>query len=261
MGLFDEFADVLSQEVLTEMAGTFFGARRHVEDMMDALRGLALTLRSQESRVEGMAGLLNLLLLRGTARQGFYQTIGVAPEPFEMAAASPLKMPFKPPWALTLAGRYCLLVKRAYAELAEAVHDYMHGKVYRDMKDRGRKKTSVHYGQVMRFCEQVNALVTKVNADNAPSTVMQYVKNFNPEALAKERAVGSVNPDYASSLDETLDFRPVDFNDLGLRPFPDLPDPDAAADAIRTYCRKLAAENREAVAAILAEVTAMPCEC
>ena len=69
----------------------------------------------------------------------------------------------------------------------------------------------------------VNQQVVAVNSLMSPSTALQYVKQFNPSQLERERITGGGCQGLAGDLDGCLAFQPVRLKAMGLPVFPLLP--------------------------------------
>lgn len=256
MNGFDELANTLSQEVLAEMAENFFGARSRLDALLEGFQVLAGQLRAIQGQAEARFAVLHHLLLRGREARAFYEAIGVDPDLTGFAEPSPGSSQDGPAFGLTLSGRYFKTVLAAYAEARSEAQDFMHGRIYVDTHDRGRRKLSVHYTQVAELHAQVNETIRKVNENLKPSSVIQYVKKFNPERMSRERAVGVPSNGYSENMDTDLRYQPVDFGSLGLRALPELPEPGDVSPAVRVFCSRLCKEQEGEVRAVLAELGA-----
>jgi hypothetical protein len=256
MNGFDELANTLSQEVLAEMAENFFGARSRLDVLLEGFQALAAQLRGIQAQVRTRFSVLHHLLLRGREARAFYLAIGADPELAGFAEPSPALSVEGPAFALTLSGRYAKTVLAAYAEVRSEAHDFMQGRIYVDAHDRGRRRLTVHYSQVVALHAQVNETIRKVNENLKPSSVMQYVKTFNPEKESRERVAGVPSNGYSESMDSELRYQPVDFDSLGLRAMPELPEAGEAAPAVRAFCARVCRENEAEVRAVLAELEA-----
>lgn len=254
MNGFDELANTLSQEVLSEMAENFFGTRSRLDGLLDGFQNLVRQFRQVQAQTQARFSVLHFLLLRGKEAGNFYRALGLDPG---LAAFAPAELVLPgqgPAFGLTRKSRYAKTVLEAYAEAAAEAHGYMHGRFFVDARDRGRRKLTIHYTQLRELCEQINASVRKVNENLSPSGVIQYVKNFNPDEVSRENIAGAADTGYSERLDKSLRFQPVDFAGLGLLQFPDLPGPKEAEAPIREFCGRLAAQWPEEVDGLLREL-------
>lgn len=256
MNGFDELANMLSQEVLTEMAENFFGVRSRLDALQDGFQNLVRQFRQIQAQTQARFSVLHFLLLRGTEAANLYRALGVDPD-LALFAPAQLVLPSSgPAFGLTRKGRYAKTVLAAYAEAASEAHDYMHGRSYVDARDHGRRKLTVHHTQLRELCAQINASVRKVNENLSPSGVMQYVKTFNPENVSRENIAGAAENGYAESLDKSMRFQPIDFAGLDLRELPELPPPGTAEAVIHTLCGRLAGERPAEVDDLLRDLDA-----
>lgn len=256
MSGFDELASMLSQEVLTEMAENFFGARSRLDALQDGFQNLVRQFRQVQAQTQARFSVLHFLLLRGAEAENFYRALGADPGLASFAPAQLVLPGSGPAFGLTRKGRFAKTVQAAYAAAASEAHDYMHGRSYVDARDRGRRKLSIHYTQLRELCDQINAAVHKVNENLTPSGVMQYVKTFNPESASRENIVGASDNGYAESLDKSMRFQPVDFAGLGLRELPELPPAEEVEAPIREFCGRLAGERPAEVDELLRDLDA-----
>lgn len=222
---FDDFADSLKVEVLSEMADTFFGARRELDSLLERFDHLTKMLVDLAQEVKRRAGLVHVLLLEKTGSDGFYRAIGVDPDVIPFPAD---KGPVSPvaglPFALTGRGGWLKLLKRAYAAYQAQAHDYMNGHPEADPREPKRKRISLHYGQLAVLAERINDRIRYVNEDLSMREVLEYTKKLDPVVVDRERvAGGGVFQEGEGQADK--DFTPIDFDNLGIPALPDLPEP------------------------------------
>lgn len=256
MNGFDELANTLSVEVLNEMAENFFGTRSRLDGLLEGFQNLVRQFQQIQIQTQARFSVLHFLLLRGAEAGNFYKALHVDPGLADFASAQLVLPSQGPAFGLTRASRFAKTVRAAYAEAAQEAHDYMHGRSYVDSRDRGRRKLSIHYTQLRELCGQVNESVRKVNENLSPAGVIQYVKNFDPEAVSRENIAGTADTGYSERLDKSLRFQPVDFTGLGLRELPELPAAKQAEGPIHDFCARLAGEQPAAVDDLLRELAA-----
>ncbi len=239
MNPFNDFSDTLAEEVLTDMADTFFGARKQLEDMIEIFQSLVEELREKEVEVAGRAGFLHYVLLRGKVAGDFYESIKVdSPQILLESKFSDKCLPYKIPFAFTDRGKFTKLVLWAYDALQNACDEYINGKYYDDPEEKGRKKLTIHYKLIKNMCKVINEKVYKVNTDVSPVCVLQYAKKFDPETMEKERIAGATFGGYACSIDEKLAYKTIDFDSLQLKKYPELPKEDKVNFEITLFCKK-----------------------
>ncbi|MDD4952821.1 MAG: hypothetical protein PHV85_09755 [Desulfovibrionaceae bacterium] len=257
MADYQDFAGELEQEVLSEIAEGFFGARKRLEAMIESLWFVVEKLKATQNKFSAAAAELNRLLLDGALAPEFYARLGVDPllPPFGQNG------PQRPgrinvPLALTRAGRYSKLVLGSYEALQDLAHEYMHGRHYDDPTHKGRKKLTVHYLQVVELWKAVSARIQVVNRDLAPSAILQYVKKFDAETEEKEGIAGCPMPAGQGGLDKDLGFAAIEFESLGLREAPELPRPDKVAGEIKAFCRRACKTHGPEIEALIKSLRA-----
>lgn len=236
----DGYADGLVEETLLETATTFFGARVALEQEIELHQKAAAELAKVEEGVLRRASALHFLLLGGAAAKEFYSLLGVKPGHLLDAAAiaerdtSDLKIPF----ALTLPGRYSKLVVKTYEALVHAADIYRHGEYYTD--EEGRKRVTVNYDQLQKWCHRLNNEIKALNANHSPTGTMCFVKGLDPTLIEKQRLTEATLQGYAEELDRELAFKPVECIALNYLAAPELPGIDAVRGTIVQFSRALA---------------------
>ncbi|MBU1229515.1 MAG: hypothetical protein KKA55_01650 [Proteobacteria bacterium] len=238
MDRYKTFADALESEVLTEMAGTFFGARKALEEYLEDFHLDVESLRSMEARVFSRALFLRSLLLGPEGEAALFAEIGVAP-PFADSrrhSGSRTWHPERLPFALFTGARYAKAVLLAYAEVRQACEVYMSGEYEDDPVQKGRKRLSLHYRQVERQCQRLNERIGRLNTEMTPSSVLQYARSIS---MVDQPGHGTLSNSLgAESLDKGLQFQPVDFASLGLWVAPSLPPVEACEKDILRFCAR-----------------------
>lgn len=251
---FEELSNILSDEVISEIAENFFGARRHLDDLLEGFQNLVRKLKDIELLVKARFGVLHHLLLRGAEARAFYQALGLDPALADYAKPGLLRPTVSPGFALSLKGRYTATVQAAYVEARSEAEAYMHGRSYVDAHDRGKRKISANYVQLRELSASINQVMERVNRNLTPSGVLQYVRTFDVEERARERVVGSPEEGYAANLDKGLAFQPIRFETLGVSELPEMPEPAAVAATIRSFCARVCAAEGSQVETLLKEL-------
>jgi len=236
MDRYKTLADALEGEVLTEMAGTFFGARKTVEDLIEDFQLQVEELRSREAKVFSRVFFLRSLVLGAEGEAALFASLGLPPQ-FPEAHAHSGSRAWRPesvPFAFLPSSRYAKVVLLAYVELRHACDAYMNGELEEDPLRAGRKRLSHNYRLLELQCARLNERIDKLNADMPPSSVLQYARNI---ASADQPGQGAItNTLGAESLDKGLMFQQVDFAALKLWKAPELPAPEACEAALRGFC-------------------------
>lgn len=233
-------SESLAEEVLTDMAESFFGTRKQLERKIDRLHAHARRLHQKAHRVTSAAALLRCLLLDEAETRGLGNALGVAFDGFPSdPAASPPTPPPHWPFALTRRGVFTQLVLEAYAELHAVREDYMVGRYVPDPDNKGRMRVTVNYTSLRKFCDRLNANIDQVNRQSSPSQMLQYLKRF--DVIQEERAniLGSGFDGETAQIDQRMAFQKIDFDALKLPVFPPLATVGKAGDPIKKFCRDL----------------------
>ncbi|MFH1912833.1 MAG: hypothetical protein ABIK45_00970 [Pseudomonadota bacterium] len=252
MADFNEYADQLQKEVVSEMAESYFGDRRNLDDLMADFAIMTGTLRELVSGVERAALRLHHLLLG--RQESFYLALEVDPACVPFGRGAPVPLFPRLPMALTRAGRYVRCVRMSYDLLQRAVNDYLHGHYYVEGGDKGRKQLTVNYLGLKQFAAMIDAEVVRVNHNRTPACTLRYVKAMDPVSAERERLIGDVSYVDGGELDQTLRFAPVCFDELGLPEIQELPPLREVGGLIGQMCRSLYRERSDEARAAMADL-------
>jgi hypothetical protein len=245
MNLQNDFNEPLVEEFLTEMADNFFGTRRELEHLTEVFFSYIEVLRKREKEVEDKAAFLNYLLLDTKLSADFYRSIHLDPRDlFSEISCSDEVLPRKFSFAFTPKSEFVKLVLYAYDLLQKASDEYNNGK-YDSESDEEAEKGDVYYKLVLNMCNVINEKVKKVNTDMAPSCVLQFVRKFDSVAQDTENITGTICSKYDSSLDKRLAYRPIDFDSLKLKVFPEFPKKVNIESKITAFCKRVYSDNKE----------------
>jgi len=233
-----EFADQLQQEVVSDMAETYFGARKDLEQMIEAFGRWVEELRTHGPKLFQAAARLHRLLLDKDTARDFYIALDVVPSCIPFPDEPPRPFFDKLPMALTLLGRYERCVFRAYDLFHLAADEYLNGRYFDDPEHKGRKRLTVHYLRLKALAEHLNGEIEKVNR-RPVCNALQYVKSMDPVKLQHERLMGDLECGGAEALNRDLLFAPIDFDGLGLPVVQDLPSLYKVKGAIKAFCSSI----------------------
>lgn len=238
MDRYKNFADALETEVLSEMAGTFFGARKTLENMLEDFQLHVEDLRAREALVFSRVFFLRSLLLGVEGEAALFDELGIA-LPFSDPRSHSGSRTWHPdslPFAFLPGTRFSKAVLLAYASVRQACEVYMAGEYEADPERSGRKRLSLHYRQMERFCARLNERIEKMNTEMTPSSVLQFARNIH---MADQPGHGTLSNSLgAESLDQGLMFHHIDFAALGLWKAPSLPPVEVCEEAILRFCEK-----------------------
>lgn len=246
MSMLKDFADSLHEEVITEMAQTYFGERKNVDDMIVALHGWVVELKKMERDLAASAGRLHYLLVNRDLARQFYIALDVVPHCIPLSFMTPPKPLFiNYPFGLTSRMRYTNYVLEAYHLFERDVDRYINGEYYTEPGSK-RKRLTIHYLRVKALCEYVNEAIDKVNTRLSPSATLNYLRAMESD----ESKIGGLDVacnGKECALDRDMRFNPIEFSSLGLREIQELPQASKVRGAIKDYCRWLWKEHRDKV--------------
>lgn len=235
MDKYKSLAVALESEVLSEMAGTFFGARKALEDLRDDFTLRVDELRAQAAKVYARVFFLRSLLLGPEGEDALFAALGLPPQ-FPEAQTQSGSRTWRPdhlPFAFLSSSRFVKLVLLAYAEIFHACEVYMAGEYEDDPERKGRKRMSMHYKQVERLGRRLNERIEKLNAEMPASSVLQYARSISTVEAPGQGAI--TNALGAESLDQGMQFQPLDFAALNIWRAPVLPAPAACEEKLRAF--------------------------
>lgn len=235
MDRYKSLAVALESEVLSEMAGTFFGARKALEDLQDDFALRVEELRAQAAKVFARVFFLRSLLLGPEGEDALFEALGLPPQ-FPDAQSQSGSRTWRPdhiPFAFLPSTRYVKLVLVAYAEVQQACEVYMNGAYEEDPDRKGHKRMSLHYRMIERMGLRLNERIEKLNAEMPASSVLQYARSISTvEAPGQGAMTNSLG---AESLDRGMLFQPVDFAALQVWQAPRLPALEKCEKVLRAF--------------------------
>ena len=169
----------------------------------------------------------------------FYAAIGVD-QPGDLAECGrPEPLPgFRRPFALTRRGRFVKAVYDQYRRLHHACREYRCSTANPLEKAENPVDACVDVRMLQAMRELINAKIQEINEQSSPSTVLQYAKGFDAKGERQSKVTGATGGEYAG-MDQKYLYRPIPVEQMGLKQYPDLPDPvDCRAD-IERFCRKV----------------------
>lgn len=248
---YSSLADALEVEVLTQMADTFFGARKNLDELMEAFKLHAADLRTNEQTVKAHALFLRSLFLGVEGERAFFTALDVE-YPFENIpehSGVHVWRPQRVPFAFFSASRYVKLVQLAYVELRTSCEVYSHGVYEDDLERKGRKRMTISYDSVLALWNMLNERIEKINREMAPSSVLQYARSIHN---CEQSGQGAISCELgAQSLDEGLRYTMFTLESLNLWKAPTLPEPEACAENLVRFSRAFYAAHTDDVRQML----------
>jgi len=234
-----EYDSPLADEVLTDVAQTFFGARRKLDDMIEILKDYADTLEQKAAIVIRRAGTLNYLLVEQERILGFYDAIGVA-DPGELSRCTPPDpLPhLAPGFSLTGRGRFVKAVASQYERLWKACREYRCSSANPLADAKKAEDACVDFRLVKAMWEVVNGKIREINEESSPSAVLQYAKGFDSRGEKQSKVAGATAGEY-TGLDRKFVYRPISMEEMHLHHFPELPEPYGCRNKIARFVKKI----------------------
>lgn len=260
MGFNDDFIDPLVEEILTDVAGSFFENRRQLDEKIDLFHNYVQALRLKEAEVRNPAALLNYLLLRGDQAPAFYEMLNVEGTLLTAAGAVvPQNAQLCMPLAIGFCNRFSKLVCNAYDTLQKSCAVYLHGRSKADMT-ANPDPTKAYYYLVLEMHRLVNQEITRINASISPSCALQFAKKLNPQVLQKEQITGGGASD-TRSLDDKLCYATIDFDTLSLKSFPELPEVGVVLPEVKRFCEALCKNHGRKIKEVMADLKSRLSSC
>lgn len=232
--------DGLAEETMVEMAESFFGARKQVEDYLERIQDMAGELKPKAAAAAAEIKALNGLL-PDSGREEFYRALGVEPAPYlELGADSRADARAESPsggLALTAAGRQAKQVLAAYGKAQPVVEDYLHGTYSPDPDHPGRMFLSSNLATLTSLAQAANERIASINQE--PSHVLGYLRRLNVVEAEREKFTGGTLDDYADAADKALAYEPVDVAALDLPVLPDLPPLESVRGKLKPLLKQL----------------------
>lgn len=253
MDIFDDFSEKLAGEVMADMADNYFGARKRLDDLVGILETFVENLKKKGEAVETRAGVFNALLTGETEAARFYDAIGVS-SPETLLAREGIEdgVLDTVPDALTQKGRYVHTVGKVYDTLQKRCEDYLHGPPDYHPDDEALEEMEAHYELVLNMTKTINDQIEKINKSRSPGSMLQYVRGFQPDWDQKANIAGSNLVGFADGVDRKLVYKRIQFEDLGLKEYPDLPELGKVDKEIKGFCKDIYSRRKDAVEAAMA---------
>ena len=248
MGINDDFVDPLVTDILTEVAGNFFEARRLLDRKIDLFHANVELLKHAADKVEARAAFLNYLLIGKKEASVFYESLPVPSEPFLVGESlSRLALPFRLPSALTSKRKYFKLIFWAFKELRLECDTYINGEKHdAATHPRVEEPVGAYFNLVNKMHILINEEIQKINCYMSPSCTLQFARSFDLETSDKEKTFGRTSPDL-SSLDEKMRYESINFDSLNIKSFPALPSGTGVTHTIKKSVNRIYRNRRSLV--------------
>lgn len=247
-----DFADQLQQDVVSDMAESYFGARKDLDNMIAAFEAMVIEFKDMVPRLSQAAARLHVLLLDRQTARDFYITLDILPSCIPFTDEAPRPFFDRLPFAFTKLGQYERSVYRAYALFQKVADEYLNGRYYDDPDHPGRKRLTVHYIRLKALAEHINDEVERINSNRSPSGTLRYVKGMDPVQMEKEDILGAACLLDGCTIDDELNFSPIDFDAIGLPVVQDLPALGKVKGGIKQFCKEIYPSRKKDIAEAMA---------
>lgn len=244
MADFSEMANKLQKEVVADMAESYFGDRKQLDDMIEAFDGMVREMRDILSLLYMDASRLFRLLLDTPNVLAFGEALDISFDGLPLADDQPCTVPEPLPFAFTTIGRYEKCLQYAYQALRERINEYNYGRYY---DEDGRKRLTMHYARLEAVAGIINDKINHANEGLSPSGTLRYVKKMDTVQSERESVMGEACLVDGCSLDQDLKFTPIDFSGLGFPVLSDLPPLKEVKPAIKAFCNKIDPSRKQEI--------------
>jgi len=246
-----DFADDLQIEVVSDMANSYFGARKELDNALDAFTDMVKEFLPTVELLFRAASTLRSLLLDDQTVAAFCDALNLKETDILPAEGAPIETYQRLPFALTGRGRYMKSVCMVYTMLCQRTDVYLHGRYFDDPDRKGHKRLTMHYERLQSLSEFINGKIDKVNNNITTTGILRKFREMSPDQVEREDTIGGVNLQDGSGLDKDLCFIPIDFEGYELPVVHDLPPVDIVRTTIRKFCGELyPARKAEALQAL-----------
>jgi hypothetical protein len=269
---------LLQDEVMSEMADSFFGARRAIDDEIDLFEAREADVALAGQRALCCCALLYSLLQGEKGAQAFFDMlpVDVAPSGLHDKVRGVRPCLFvRLPWGLTRKRRFAGLLCQVYWHVQDAFDRYLNGSGYTRSypvqayapaaETTGKEPTgsssfsamtgtmgtiqsrTVGWKRYTAWCDEINARIEEVNRNQSPSQVLGMARSMDVAMLSQERVSGTGVDGLVPSMDKSLCLRPVACHLAGVGPLPALPPLGEVEPGIREFAMRFYEQEKDAV--------------
>jgi hypothetical protein len=247
----NDLGDMLVEEVMFDMAETFFGSRVEIDEMLELFEEYVKKLKKKSEGVSLRAGLFNNLLIDSKTMTEFYSYLNLDPENvLKKNTYSEQVLPKKMPISITDKSEFTKLFLFAYESLQKACSDYVHD----DLLEEDDKKQPVNYTLLLNMSRVINEKIKKVNERSTVCT-LQYARQFKCETIEKEHVVGTgFSESECEGIDRNMKFKPLNFDSYKIEKYPELPKTETVKSNITAFAKKVFNAHPVAAKKILSDI-------
>ena len=250
-----DLSDMLVEEVMYDMAETFFGSRVEIDEMLEIFEEYVGMLKKKSKGVSLRAGLLNTLLIDAKTVSEFYSLLKVDYRNFkDKNTYSYDVLPHRMPASITEKGEFTKLFLYAYESLQKSCREYARGNNFMGIDKEDDEKHSVNYALIENMSRMINEKIKKVN-ERSPICTLQYTRQFKPETVEKECIVGGGFSDIGCDhLDREMKFKPLKLESYKIDKYPEIPKLDTVKADITAFAKKVFSTKTVDVKKVLSEI-------
>lgn len=249
MADFKDLSDALTDEVLSEMADSFFGARIDIDDALEFFHEVSEELNGKLYKIFKVCALLEKICLGREGYSDFWLSTGISRDLFNYPPGVDSAVFLDTPsFSISSKGEYIKWFNMAYEMLSLCIIDYMHG-IYRD-DGNGRKVRSTNRDDFFRMADEINIKIEKVNNNVSASDVLKFTKSLDPAGMQKENIAGCVGPQ-CKVIDNEMAFTVIAIKDIDFPEFPDLPQRKEISSYIAEFCSETYSSDKHRVKELL----------
>lgn len=244
-GALGEFGESLQREALSEMADSFFGSRRLIEEEIEQLHATLGELEAIGERALDRLCLLHALLVDQDTLLRFYDHLDIKNlgDLLHLLEGRSPRLGFPLPGGLRFSARYLRLFELVYTFAHDACQTYMHGRHRRDPVS-GTQGLTLHYHQIEAWCAAMNRRIAHLNSSQPPSLVMSYARKLQSDP-GRTTIFGATLAGIGVRQDACMGLPALECDEIGLGPLPALPSPVQASEVVRDFAKAVHAAHGE----------------
>jgi hypothetical protein len=250
-----DLSDMLVEEVMCDMAQTFFGSRVEIDEMLNLFEEYVKELKKKSEGVSLRAGLLNSLLIDSKTSTEFYSYLKVDPQNLlDKNTYTEKVLPDKMPISITEKGEFTKLFLFAYDSLQKGCREYARGNNFMGYDKEDEEKEPVNYAFLLNMSRIINEKIKKVNERSTICT-LQYTRQFKPDTIEKEQITGTGFSDYGcDGLERNMKFKPLKFESYQIDVYPEIPKIDTVKSEVTAFAKNVFSAKTTAAKKVLSDI-------
>lgn len=219
-----DISEKLADAVRIEVAERFFGARKDLEDQIQAFNRLVANFKTSQPPVSDWGALLRFVTMSDEIYERFWAAVGISGDAFKGPGTYTKNLlPARIPHGFTTGGTLAKIWHWVYEGLEKAVRHYNDGEEMDRQKSCSEEMQDLSYRCLQEMSRYLNEQVDRINTDLSANHTLEFIKNLDTERAGTECSLGGMGTMVAGGLDQRLAFCHVDFDALDLPKYPELP--------------------------------------